>query len=71
MRLGVLAGVKRICSASLTLFCLQIDEACPTPNKNPLCCRAACELESGTVLICASTDTEEWQQDGGHPLLRK
>lgn len=29
------------------------------------------ELEAGIELMCASVETEEWQQDGYHPLVRK
>lgn len=73
LHLGLLAGVKQIWSAFLTSFCLQIDEACPTQGNNPfssveLC---VCELEAGIVLMRASVETEEWQQDGCHPLVRK
>lgn len=31
----------------------------------------ASELEAGIVLMCASEETEEWQPDGCHPLVRK
>lgn len=29
------------------------------------------ELEAGIVLMCANVKTEEWQQDGCHPQVRK
>lgn len=66
VHLGLLAGVKQICSVFLTLFRLQIDEAYPTLYNNPLYCRAA-YVWTSQELMCTGVEMEEWQQDGCHP----
>lgn len=63
LHLGLLAGVNQICLACLTLFCLHIDESCPTPEQQSSLLSRLCVWTWGRncVDVCASV----WRQKSG------
>jgi len=57
LHLGILAGAKQICSAFLTLFWFQIDEACL--NNNPLYWQVMCLHCSQELCWCVAAQRQK------------